>query len=434
MRASFLAAWVAITLPCTVAAQQPVHPPLTLAQAMALGRERGIAAVLARLNLDAARRRVAQRRGDLLPLITAGASITQQTLNLDEFGIPVATGVTDPFTLYNLQVRASQTVFDASLISRLHAATDSAAAAGYDARAVGGFAAATAGFAYLRVLGVEETVRARLQDSIVATTLLDAARRQFNAGVSPVIDVTRNEVNLAGVLTQLVVARNLADRARLDLARALDLPPGSRIELADSLTAAALDIPASTEEAIAFARTHRAEILAEDQRTRAVSRSVRAIWNENLPTLAVSGRYAWSGRETGSLKDTYLLQVQLTVPILDGFKRQNRHREGEIRLESQLVHQHDVATQVETEVRQAFLDLASATRQVDLTVERLRLAELELTQAEERFRAGVTGSVETTTAQGTVIFARDGQIQARLNLASARVSAYRALGVLEDVR
>ena len=41
---------------------------------------------------------------------------------LDEFGIPIATGVTDPFEIYRLQLRASQTIFDASLIGRLRAA------------------------------------------------------------------------------------------------------------------------------------------------------------------------------------------------------------------------------------------------------------------------------------------------------------------------
>ena len=86
-----------------------------------------------------------------------------------------ASGVTDPFNIYSLQVRAYQTLFDASVIARLRAATDSAAAAGYDARSVGELSAATAGLAYLRVLGAEETVRAREADSVVAAQLLGDA-------------------------------------------------------------------------------------------------------------------------------------------------------------------------------------------------------------------------------------------------------------------
>jgi outer membrane protein TolC len=78
------------------------------------------------------------------------------------------------------------------------------------------------------------------------------------------------------------------------------------------------------------------------------------------------------------------------------------------------------------------LDLASADHQVKLAVDRLRLAELELSQAKERFVAGVAGSVETTNAQGGLVAARDGLIQARVNAAVARVSVRRAMGVLDQ--
>ena len=92
--------------------------------------------------------------------IIGNAGVTRQTLNLDEFGIPIATGVTDPFDIYRLQLRASQTVFDASLIGRLRAARDTAVAAGLDAQAAGEIAGATAGLAYLRTLSAIATAKA----------------------------------------------------------------------------------------------------------------------------------------------------------------------------------------------------------------------------------------------------------------------------------
>ena len=63
------------------------------------------------------------------------------------------------------------------------------------------------------------------------------------------------------------MARNSADRARLDLLRALDLPSGTRVELADSLGLGALDLPLDPDSAAAFAREHRAELAAERART-----------------------------------------------------------------------------------------------------------------------------------------------------------------------
>jgi outer membrane protein TolC len=417
------------------AAQEPVVPqgPLTLLQAITLGRSQGVEAAIARLDVRTADARVGQRRADLLPTISGNASVTRQTLNLDEFGIPVATGVTDPFEIYRLQLRASQTIFDASLIGRLRAARDTAVAAGLDARATGEIAGATAGLAYLRALSERETVRARQADSTIAAELLGQARQLVDAGVSPAIDATRSEVSFASVRTQLEVARNASDRARLDLLRSLDLPSGTRVELADSLGPGPLDIPLDPDSAASFAREHRIELAAEQARTRAARRELGAIRAEYLPSLGLSGAYQQSGREAGDLAGTYNVQLQLTVPILDGFRRQNRVKEQNLRVDIQQIRERDLVNRVETEARQSVLDLASSQQQVAIAENRLRLAELELSQAQQRFQAGVAGSVETTNAQGSVIAARDALIQARVNFGTARVGAYRALGVIDQM-
>ena len=418
-----------------LAAQEAAAPtgPLTLTQAIELGRRRAIGAVISRLNTRVADERRNQRRADLLPQVNATARYSRQTLNLDEFGIQFATGRTDPFDLYNLRLRASQTLFDASAFARLRAASDSAAAAGLDAQAAGELAGMVSGLAYLRVLGTEETVRARQADSTIAATLLDQAHQLVAAGVSPAIDETRSQVNLAAVATQLTVARNQHERARLDLARALDLPQGERLVLVDSLTISALDVPASEPEAVRFALEHRPELGAERERTRAIRRSLRAIGYENLPSLSLTGEYGGSGRQVRDLNDTYLVALTLSVPILDGFKRQNRHQEQEARLEAQQVREHDLAAQVENDARGALLDLGSAREAAVLAEERVRLAEQELAQADERFQAGVAGSVETTNAQSSLLQARDALIQSRLAYGTARIGLYRALGVLDQL-
>jgi outer membrane protein TolC len=433
----FLVALAALTaIPGISSAQQPSTPsgPITLLEAIVLGRQQAVSAAIARLNERAAQARTAQRRADLLPDISGNASVTRQTVNLDEFGIPIASGVTDPFSLWRFQLKASQTLFDASAITRLRAARDTATAAGLDSRAVGEIAGATAGLAYLQVLSAQETVRARLADSTVAAKLLDEARQRVAAGVSPAIDATRSEVSFGAVRTQLEVARNAADRARLELLRTLDLPPSTQLTLADSLGLGALSVPLDPAQAATFARDHRPELAAERARTQAAERTLRAIKYENLPSLGLGGTYQQSGQRTGSLEGSYAVQLQLSVPILDGFRRQNRSREEGERLEIQQIRERDLGNQVETEARESVLDLASAQQQVRIADDRLRLAEQELSQADDRFQSGVAGSVETTNAQSSVIAARDALIQARLNYGTARVTAYRALGVIDQLQ
>lgn len=419
-----------------LAAQAPTVVPeqLSLLEAIALGRQQAVAATLANVNARVARTRVGQRRADILPQISGALGVAPQTRNLDEIGIPVASGVTDPFTIYSAQLRASQVIFDASAFTRLKSSSDSAQAAGLDARNAGELAAAAAGLAYLRAQAAEETVHAREADSALAANLLDQARQLHEAGVTPVIDLTRNEVNSAAVQIQLLVARNQRDRARLDLMRALNLPLSASPVLVDSLGTPAVDVPTVPAEAVAYALEHRSDVQAERERTDAVTQGRRAVGYENLPSLGFSGLWQTSGQETDDLDYSYQLQFGLQVPILDGFRRQRRYAEQSLRLDAQQVRQRDVEQQTEQETRQSLLDLASASDGVRIATDRLRLAELEFSQADERFRAGVAGSVETTQAQQAVVNARDALIQSRAAYGISRINLYRSLGVLERLK
>ena len=230
--------------------------PLTLQAAIELGRSRGVQAALARQGERIAEARVGQRRADLLPSIGGNVSYARQRRNLDEFGIGFASGVTDPFDLFTLQAHASQSLVDLAAWQRLGAARDSAIAAGLDTRNAGALAGAVAGVAWLRVLSAEETVRAREADSVTALSLLDQARQQLAAGVSAAIDLTRSDVTYNAIRSQLAVARNQRDRARLDLARSLDLPPGDPLPIAAEADSVGLPLTQAAEEEPRQQRQH----------------------------------------------------------------------------------------------------------------------------------------------------------------------------------
>lgn len=406
--------------------------PLTLQAAMRIGRERATTAALARLNARIASARVGERRADLLPSITGGGTFGRQTMNLDEFGIAEFTGVTDPFNIWRLTLAGSQTIFDAAALTRVAAARDSAVAAGLDARAAGNLAATSAGVAYLRYAAALETVRAREADSTIAASLYQQARDLLEAGVSAAIDATRSEVAFAASRTDLELARNQRDRARLDLSRALAMPPTVRIVIPDSTASIAQGLPADPDSAVAYALAHRAEVAAELARTRSVERSATAVRRERLPSLGVQGAVQETGPALDRLSNVWHVEVGVKVPLLDGFRRERRIEEQALRLDAQQVRESDLHRRVATEVRSALLDLSSARQQVTLADTRLQLAEQELEQARQRFAAGVAGTVETSNAQASVVAARNGLIQAHAALGTAEVGAMQAVGLLDD--
>jgi len=93
------------------------------------------------------------------------------------------------------------------------------------------------------------------------------------------------------------------------------------------------------------------------------------------------------------------------------------------------VRERDLRQQIAADVDAALLDLRSADAQQAVAAEQLRLAEDELSQSRQRFKAGVAGNIEVIDAQSNLIRARDGDIDARFAAASARVALARAAGV-----
>lgn len=435
LRTLFLSVLV-VFLAAPLAAQAVDQAPaeLSLLDAVQLGRHQAVTATLANLNARVAGDKAGISRSALLPQVSADAAITPQTVNFEQYGFPGVLGVTPPFTLYAMQFKASQVIFDAALIERLKAASDSAKVAGLDAQYAGSLAGTAAGLAYLRVLAATELVTARVADSAVAAALLAQARQFQAAGVTPVIDLTRNEVNARAVQADLLNARNELARARLDLFRLLNLPLDATLRLTDSLGAAPVDVPVDPDQAVAFALSHRTDVTAEAGRTEVARKNLRAVNNEYLPSLGFQGQYNWAGQETDRLLGSYSLMFGVHIPVFDGLRRQRRASEQSIRLEAQQLREFDVRRQAEQEVRRALLDLATAQSAVALATDRLELATLELSQARERFDAGVVGSVETTQSQAVVISARNALIQARASYGVARITLYQALGVLDRLQ
>src|SRR5437762_1819142 len=123
------------------------------------------------------------------------------------------------------------------------------------------------------------------------------------------------------------------------------------------------------------------------------------------------------------------LTLQVSVPILDGFRREARLAEQDAVVRESQVREADLRRQIAAEVDAALLDLGSARAQQAVAREQLRLAESELSQSRERFKAGVAGNIDVITAQAGLIRARDTEIDARFAAAAARISLARAAGV-----
>ena len=91
----------------------------------------------------------------------------------------------------------------------------------------------------------------------------------------------------------------------------------------------------------------------------------------------------------------------------------------------------DLRSQIEQEVRTAALDLQAAADQVAVAQSRTDLAQQTLTQARDRFGAGVTDNIEAVQAQESVALANESYISSLRDYNLARMQLARATGSAE---
>jgi len=435
-------------------AQQPSPPSLGQPVRLSIGDAARLAArqsngvQTAEQRVAEAVARVRQSRAALLPELSANALQSGRTFNSVTFGIslPSAPGqpplfnpdgeVLGPVNTLDLRGRVQTNIVDPAAIARVRSAQTAADAARADIGNAGDLAASQAAVAYIRVQRGNAQLNARLADSVLARELLSIAQSQLEAGVGVALDVTRAQSQLAGVRAQLISARNERDRAQLDLRRALNLSLDTPVELTDSLTSVvpedlALDEPTATARAL----RDRPDLRAAEQQLRAARQTVSAIRAERLPSISAFGDEGTIGKSgSNRLLPTYTYGLQLSLPIFDGFRREGRIQEQEAVTRELDVRRRDLEQQASIDVRGSLLDLTAARDALAASRERLRLAEQEVEQARERFRAGVAGNADVVTAALTLNAARSQYVDVLTALQQARVSLARAEGAITQLR
>jgi len=140
-----------------------------------------------------------------------------------------------------------------------------------------------------------------------------------------------------------------------------------------------------------------------------------------------------TGNQYNHLLQAYTYGLQLAVPIFEGRRVEGRVEEQTAVLREAQVRLSDLRQQIELEIQSAVLNIASATEQVAAAQERRRLAEQEVTQARERFTAGVSGNADVIQALLSLTGVRTHLIDSQAALRMAWVDLARAQGRLTQL-
>ncbi|HWX55895.1 MAG TPA: TolC family protein [Verrucomicrobiae bacterium] len=407
---------------------------LSLLDAMDRGIKHNLGLLLSQQQTESARAERWRNLSALLPHVSAGSSENVQKINLAAFGIPISINgstLVGPFSVFDARATMSETLLDFNLLNKVRSSAESERAAKFSLQDARELVVLVVGDQYLLVLADAarlETAQAQLK---TAMTILDRTRDMKAAGMAAGIDVLRAQVQMQAQQQRLLVAENQLERQKMVLARTIGLPVSQQIELSDSVPASPTP-PLDLDAALARAYTRRPEYLAAQSRTRAAELTVKAAQGEALPTVQMNGDYGAIGRSPGSAEPTYTVAAGVRIPIFQGGRVRAEVSQARSELRQRQMQLEDLRSRVEFEVRSAWLDVKTSADQVEVARQTVTLAGEQLIQAQDRYAAGVAGTLDVVQAQEAVATANETYIQSLYLNNVAKLSLARALGVAEQ--
>ena len=119
------------------------------------------------------------------------------------------------------------------------------------------------------------------------------------------------------------------------------------------------------------------------------------------------------------------------MPIWNGGKTGGSIEQAEAALAQRRAELEDTRGRIESDVRQALLDLETTRKQMDLAINNKRVARETLELTRQRFGAGVTDSVEVVQTQESVATADFDYISSVFSYNLAKATLARAIGNTE---
>ncbi len=418
-------------------AQQTTAPPpttlaLTLRGALAAAVDNNPDVLLYKERIEAARGQVQTQLGAMLPNFSSNVRQTRQTLFLGTFGLsPVRS---DPFSIFDVRVSASQNLLSVSLIQRWRASREMLQVSESESESRKFDTMASVALTYMEGLKAMGMVKMHEANQQVMNDLLGLIKQRQRAGVATGLDLARLDAQLAGERQQASVSQYAVESAKLNLLNLLALPYETALALTDEFRPDVLDPPV-VQAAVEEALTQRPEVSAQVTRVRAAELTYSSITGERLPSLVAQGDYGLIGNRWNNSLDTYNMALLLQVPIFDGGQREGRIAESRSQLRQEALRLQSIVNHVKMEVHDALAGLTAAKDQVGIAQAGMRSAFKELELARERY-AVITASshFEVTNALNAVARARENLVEGLFQLNAARVNLARATGSLNTLQ
>jgi outer membrane protein TolC len=406
--------------------------PLSLDQAIRMGLQYNLGLVLSSTNAGSAGAQQLQQLQALLPTVNASAKEAVQQTNLQAEGlkIPGFPAIIGPYGYTDIRGSVQWSLLNLSSLENYLASKHNFQGSRLSVEDAKDMVVLTVGNAYLLCIADASRVQSAQAQVNTSKVSLDQAVANHQAGTAPLLDELRARVDYQTQQQTLITAQNQYEKDKIALARAIGLPLEQSYELSDQAPFQALD-NLDPNAAVQQGLARRRDLQALQQQVEGARASRSAATAERYPTIDFSGDYGVIGPTLGHSHGTFDVLGTASVPLFEEAKLRGDARDAQAQLEQKQAQLNDLRGQINADVRDSILDIQAAAKQVAVSRSNAELATEALSEAQQRYAAGVADNLAVSQAQASMAQADDQLVSSLYQHNVAKLSLARAMGIAQ---
>ncbi|QOJ24831.1 MAG: TolC family outer membrane protein [Gammaproteobacteria bacterium] len=394
----------------------------------------------ARAAYEAAQEKVPQGRAGFLPNITLAA--TRQVQEVD-VGKTTSAGITtnpSPHTIQSggVTITATQPIFRMQNIVIYQQSKIEVSKAESQFIVAGQDLILRVAQAYFDVLDAQIDVEVNEAQKKAILIQLEQAKRNFEVGVSTIIDTNEAQARYDLTLSQEIAARNVLEIKRRALQGIIDRLPenltGAR-EIANNLATLKYG---SMDEWVHAAEDKNFTLKTQQAAYESAHQNVKKIWAQHYPTLDLVAQHSTQtgvgATITGRGIDltSQSIGLQLNMPLFQGFSVQSQVREA-MALQNKALHDlENTRRNITIQARQQYLNVTNGIAQVKALKQALVSSQSQLDSTILGLQVGVRTEVDVLNAQQQMYAAKRDLAKAYHSYLMSRLRLSAEAGELDE--
>ncbi|MFW6084448.1 MAG: TolC family protein [Gemmatimonadota bacterium] len=382
---------------------------MDLDQALELARENAPALIQSQSALEIARHGELSAWGSFLPQASLSYGYSNSSSGrLDPAGQQFAT------TNYSAQLRGSIDIFQGGRrFNQLKEARLGVDASRAQHRQSWYATAEAVKVAYYNAVANRELVRVEADRVQRQEDQLSFVRQQLELGRATRSDVLRSQVDLNNARVALLNAENAERASTYTLAESVGL--GEPLAPAEEAELEADVMVPSRSAVLSRAMAGAPPLVSARAETRASTAAVASAKSAYLPTLSLSGGWAWSNTDFPPEDRSWSLSLSGSLPLFNGFSRETQVYSAEARRDQAEAEERATELSLRSDLDSAFGTIEAAVASIDLAEQTVELSAEDLRVTRERYRLGLATILDLQSAQITLRQAEVDLIQRRFD-------------------